>query len=509
MVIAFIFSVVFAFFYGYYAATNKFGEKILIPVLDVLQSIPVLGFFPAAIAFFILFLNGSSVGVELAAIFLIFTSMAWNIAFAVYESIKTVPRELCDVTRLAGLNSWQRFLKLYLPASIPKVVYNGILSWSAGWYFLVACEMISLGSKTYTLPGIGSFLVQTAARADLTGLFLGLVFLFTIIFIFFTLVWQPLSVWSEKFKYEEISYSTQQTIWNSFFKSFPLMVQIKGKATELLEKTYHSLYNATNLFRTVYFKHIEKAIPLIKRIIFYMIMITALYFLIQLILFFSNIFSYSLPVQAASIPMDLLLSFIRLTVAFIITCAITIPIGIYVGLKGSKKILYIFETFSAIPATALFPVIILIISSFAGFEISVIVLILTGMMWYVFFNVVAGVSSIPQDLKDLQKIFNLNPQQYLQKIVIPAMTPSFITGSITAFGGGWNALIVAEYINFGGKILQVQGIGSLIDYSVYSTNNVKILALSLLAMTTFIIILNILVWKKLYKWAFRKYSMES
>lgn len=509
MIIAFIFSVVFAFFFGYYAATNKLGEKLLIPILDVLQSIPVLGFFPAAIAFFILFLNGSSVGVELAAIFLIFTSMAWNMAFAVYESIKTVPRELCDVTRLAGLNSWQRFLKLYLPASIPKVVYNGILSWSAGWYFLVACEMISLGSKTYTLPGIGSFLVQTAARADITGLFLGLAFLMAIIFVFFILVWQPLSVWSEKFKYEEISYSTQQTIWNAFFKSFPLMIQIKGKATELLEKIYRALYNATNLFRAVYFKHFEKTIPVIKRAIFYLLIITAFYLLIQLILFFSNILSSSLPPQTATIPMDLLLSFIRLTVSFIITCAITIPMGIYVGLKGSKKILYLFETLSAIPATALFPVIILIISSFAGFELSVILLILTGMMWYVFFNIVAGVSNIPQDLKDLQKIFQLKPRQYLQKIIIPAMTPSFITGSITAFGGGWNALIVAEYINFGGKILQVRGIGSLIDYSVYSTNNIKILALSLLAMTAFIIILNMLVWKKLYKWAFKKYSMET
>lgn len=509
MIIAFILSLIFAFFYGYYAATNKIGEKVLLPLLDVLQSIPVLGFFPAAIAFFILFLNGSAVGVELAAIFLIFTSMAWNIAFAVYESIKTVPQELKDVTKLSSLNSWQTFIKLYLPASIPKVVYNGILSWSAGWYFLVACEMISLGSKTYTLPGIGSFLVQTAARMDVTGLFLGLAFLLAMIFVFFTLVWQPLSVWSEKFKYEEISYSTQQTIWNSFFNSFPLMFQIKGKATELLERTYSALYKTTNPFRNVYFNHLEEIVPTIKRVIFYMILITAFYVLMQLFLFFYGVFSTSMPFQAESIPMALFLSFIRLSIAFIITCVLTIPTGIYVGLKGSKKILYLFETLSAIPATALFPVIILIISAFAGFEISIILLILTGMMWYVFFNVVAGVSNIPQEFKDLQKIFKLNSKQYLQKIILPAMTPSFITGSITAFGGGWNALIVAEYINFGGKILQVQGIGSLIDYSVYSTNNVPLLALSLLAMTAFIIMLNLFVWKRLYKLAFQKYSMET
>lgn len=508
MTIAFIFSLVFAFFYGYYAATNKFGEKVLIPLLDVLQSVPVLGFFPAAIAFFILFLNGSSVGVELAAIFLIFTSMAWNIAFAVYESIKTIPEELSEAVSLFGLNSWQKFLKLYLPASIPKTVYNGILSWSAGWYFLVACEIISLGSKTYSLPGIGSFLVNVAAEGDLTGLFFGLAFLVLMIFAFNFLVWQPLSVWSEKFKYEDVSYSTQETLWSSFFKSFPFLLTIKGRAMEVIEIAYSVVYKISNPFRKFYFQHVELLIPLIKKFIFYLIVLVSLYIVIQLALFFEGVFSSALPSQAALIPESLLFSFARLLVSFAITCLIAVPLGIYVGLKGSKNLLYFFEAMSAIPATALFPVIIIIVSAFAGFEFSVILLILTGMMWYVFFNVVAGVSSIPQDFKDLRRIFGLDLKSYLTRIVIPQMTPSFITGSITAFGGGWNALIVAEYINFGGKVLKVNGIGSLIDFSVYTSSNVKLLALSLLAMTVFIILLNSLVWKKLYKWAFKHYSVN-
>jgi len=508
MSIAFILSLVFAFFYGYYAATNKIGEKILIPLLDVLQSVPVLGFFPAAIAFFILFFNGSSVGVEIAAIFLIFTSMAWNIAFAVYESIKTIPQELSEAVSLFGLNNWQKFLKLYLPASIPKTVYNGILSWSAGWYFLVACEIISLGSQTYSLPGIGSFLVNVASKGDFTGLILGLAFLVLIIFAFNFLVWQPLSVWSEKFKYEEVSYSTQETLWSSFFKSFPFFITIKGRAMQALELAYSFFYKLSNPFRKFYFTHVENKIPLIKKIIFYLLALTFLYLLIELLLFFAGIFSSTLPPDSSLIPESLLLSLARLVVSFILTCFITIPLGIYVGLNGSKKLLYFFEALSAIPATALFPVIILIVSAFTSFEFSVILLILTGMMWYVFFNVVAGVASIPQDFKDVKKVFGLNLKSYLSKIVIPAMMPSFITGSITAFGGGWNALIVAEYVNFGGKILKVNGIGSLIDISVYSSNNVKLLALSLLAMTLFIIILNTLVWKKLYKWAFKHYSMN-
>ncbi len=508
MSIAFVLSLVFAFFYGYYAATNKLGEKILIPLLDVLQSVPVLGFFPAAIAFFILFLNGSSVGVELAAIFLIFTSMAWNIAFAVYESIKTIPTELSEATSLFGLNNWQKFLKLYLPASIPKTVYNGILSWSAGWYFLVACEIISLGSKTYSLPGIGSFLVNVAAKGDFTGLLLGLAFLVLMIFAFNFLVWQPLSVWSEKFKYEDVSYSAQETLWSSFFKSFPFLVTIKGRAMQALEIAYSFLYKISNPFRKFYFKHVENEIPLIKKALFYVLILIFAYFLIELILFFSGVFSSTLPAGSALIPESLLFSFARLVLSFILTCFITIPLGIYVGLKGSKKLLYFLEALSAIPATALFPVMIIVVSAFAGFEFSVILLILTGMMWYVFFNVVAGVSSIPQEFKDVRKIFGLDLKSYLTKIVIPQMIPSFITGSITAFGGGWNALIVAEYINFGGKILKVNGIGSLIDVSVYTSSNVKLLALSLLAMTLFIILMNLLVWKKLYKWAFKHYSIN-
>ena len=528
LLIAFLISLVFAITYGIIAARKARAEKILIPILDILQSVPILGFFPAAVFFFIALFGGSWLGVEFAAIFLIFTSMVWNLTFAVYEQLSSIPKDIEEASESFGVKGWTKIRRLYIPAIIPKLVYNGIMSWAGGWYFLVAAEIISLGSKTYILPGIGSFLASSAYKGDFGNAFLGLGALITTILLIDIFVWRPLEAYANRFKYDYVSTiepSKEVVFPRSRMINFliryprPLIHRLSSKIVTIFSNVFSMV---GNLFARAYGKLIKNIV--VTKIFSYLIIITLFsafaYGLILLILEQGALFiesfrllfvKYETAQLVLSIPSALLLSITRLFIAYLIAVGWTLPVAIKVSKSPRlfNSLMPIFQTLAAIPAVAFFPFIfVLMVGLPYGQEFASILLILTGMQWYLLFNLIGGVKSIPGDIDEVAKTFNLRRVVYWKRILLPSIYPSLVTGSITGWGGGWNALIVSEYITFGGKIYSVLGIGALLDIAAYGLGNVALILLCVFAMIITIFIINRLVWRRLYRIVVGRYRIE-
>ncbi|MBU1197192.1 ABC transporter permease subunit [Candidatus Micrarchaeota archaeon] len=512
MTAAYILALLFSVVYGYYAATHMKAGKIMIPLLDVMQSVPILGFFPAAVFFLITAFQGSAIGIELAAIFLIFTSQVWNMTFGVYESLTTLPKELKQVAENFGLRRLLFFEKLVFPATIPKLVYNSTISWANGWYFLIASEIISLGSIQHKLPGLGSYLVETTAAGDLGGTFAGLSVLIAIILALDLLIWRPLTVWSEKFRIETSAGAKPTSGVYRFFKWSPTFRTAKQRLTRAME----TLFDEIEKFLDGYDAWMKKAWfnKLVKGIAYAaLILIGALLFnvVFGLALLVWSIITEPLPPLAYEIPMALMYSFGRLVIAYLISLLWTIPTAIYIASSRSaqKYLIPFFEVAAAIPATALFPIIVLLVIQFTGdLNFAAILLVLTGMQWYLLFNALVGAKNLPSELEDVARAFNVRDWRYYKKFMIPAMLPSLVTGSVIAFGGGWNALFVSEYIAYGGKVYSTPGIGSMLSVATYQLGSMKLIFLTLAIMILFIFLLNHFFWRRLYNFVSRRYKLD-
>jgi NitT/TauT family transport system permease protein len=541
---------------GITAARKPMASKIIIPIIDILQSVPILGFFPAAIAFFITLFNGSPIGIEIAAIFLIFTSMVWNMIFAVYESVLSIPTELLETAQSYRASSLLQFRRLFLPASIPKLIYNSIMSWAGGWYFHTAAEIISLGSKKYTLHGLGSLLGNTVSSGHYLESIMALAILILVIILTDFFFWRPLESYAKRFKYD---YS------NSVFstdapnrRQHPLTFQLYNDNISRL------LFRSTAAFSSVHLSNFlirnprplvlsiksNKLISTVSKIVFAfelrifpifhiwfdnkanlrileigtLLILAAVIILlvfqeagllyksfINLLRAYTSVYNGPRSAKIVSqIPLALLLSYVRLALAYLITLAWTIPVAIKVAHNPKfDRIMPLFQTFAAIPAPAFFPFVIAIVNYVpGGFEFLSIILILTGMQWYVLFNLIGGVRSISADIEETARAFRVNKRQYIKRVLFPSIYPSLITGSITGWGGGWNSLIVAEYIVLGNKIYSVLGIGSLLDRAAYDTGNTILILMIVGVMVAVIVTINRLVWRRIYRKVIRKYSMN-
>lgn len=515
---AYVLAVIFSLVYGYYAGTSKRLEKILVPLLDILQSVPVLGFFPAAIYFFVSIFHHSHFGVELASIFLIFTSQAWNMAFGVYETMVTLPKEAIDALDSLNIRGWLRYRKFYLPSAVPKLVYNSIMSWAGGWYILTACELIAVGQANYALAGIGSFLFKAAEAGSVSGLSLGLLTLVSLITLLHLVVWRPLTIWAEKFRYE-FTVSTVSTNQPAIFSAWR---NVGGRlhylhVPEKVSSAYSSIIGrnvgaAYSSLRNLYKSHpLGPVKRVFRRVVQVAMVLAAAYLIFEFAVGLYTMFKTPIPKEAANIPLAILFSTLRLIVAFMISLLWTVPVSVWIGEneRVSRVLMPVIEIAASIPATALFPVVLLFfIKTFGGMNIAAIVLILTGMQWYIIFNLVAGVRNIPGDLKEVAVAFGMNRRQYWFKVLLPAMMPSLITGSITGWGGGWNALIVSEYVVFGGTVYSVMGIGALLDKATYQLGSQSLIVLSVVSLVLFIVLINRLFWRKMYKLAAEKYKIE-
>lgn len=546
---------------GITAAAKPVASRIIIPAIDSLQSVPILGFFPVAIAFFIALFNGSPAGVELAAIFLIFSSMVWNMIFSVYESVLLVPFDLQETSRAFRANPVLLFRRLYLPAITPKLIYNGMMSWSGGWYFLTAAEIISLGSKTYTLPGLGSLLAVSVAAGHYTLAFAALGTLVSVVLVVDFLFWRPLESFASRFKYEYSSSAAADspatsaahpiTLPSSLIANlarmsnarvvFPLaqltdffmlgsprqVIIIRKKSVAAIGKVAASVYNLEQawlrpIHRWFDDKNYSRQLIRYKRLApAVIIALAALLVIVEsgaisrsflgLYGMYTSLYSNAETGRVVSeIPVGLLFSYLRLAAAYLITAAWTIPVAVKIAKsKRFGRTMSIIQTFASIPATAFFPFMAVLINYVpGGLEFPSVLLILTGMQWYMLFNLVGGVRSISGDIEEAAKAFRSTKSQYLRRVLFPSIYPSFITGSITAWGGGWNALIVSEYLVYGNKTYSVLGIGSILDNAAYNLGNTVLILVVVGVMVATIVTINNLVWRRLYKKVIRKYSMS-
>jgi len=503
MLAAYFISFAFSVVYGFYAAKSKRNERIMIPILDILQSVPILGFFPVVMFVLIAFLP-TAVGVELASIFLIFTSQAWNMAFGVYESIITIPQQISDAAKSFNFRKGILFRTLYFPAMIPKLVYNSIMSWAGGWYFLFAAEIISLGNVSYTLPGLGSFMWEEVSSNHID---LGLLALGTLVIIIISMdifIWRPLTITSTKYKYEEVedTQTYQKFYFLKFLSYLPRVRIITNYIKNIFNKILRSKIKRIGLkFKYMKWAWISVFILLIAAI--------GVGFAINFNQFLVDLAKIKID-QITVIPLAIVLSSMRMAIAYALSLAWILPVSYYMisHKKANQVLTPVFEVLASIPATALFPFIVIIFLKLpGGLNLISILLIMTGMQWYILFNVLGGMSNFPADLTEVSKSFKFKRWLYLKKVFLPGIYPSIITGSITGWGGGWNALIISEYIAINGVVYSVIGLGSLIDIATYHNTNIMLNLVYLFFMIITVLSFNRLLWKQLYK-RVEKYKIE-
>jgi NitT/TauT family transport system permease protein len=514
MLAAYAIALIFSVVYGVAAARGGTWERILIPTIDIAQSVPVVGFFPAAVYFFVALAHGSRFGVEMAAVFLIFTSQAWNMALGVYEAVKTIPADSGDALAAFGAGGWLRFKRLLLPASVPKLVYNSILSWVAGWYYLIACEIITVGAANYHLPGLGSFLMDAADKGRAVDLVLGLLTLLAIIVAMDVIVWQPLSSWSEKFRYEFAASPSPARSLGMLDMLAGIGPAVTRAVRSVIWPPLRALGRVIEARPRIRLMSPErsKALGRIARgFAIASIAILAAWAVGSGIASLVRALMQPWPADARRIPAAIVYSTLRIVAAYAISLAWTLPCALYASdnPRFNRVLTPVAEIVGAMPATALFPLIVIfVIRVTGGMNLASILLILTGMQWYLLFNLLAGVNQIPEDLREAARAFGLSRVATWRKLVIPTLMPSLITGSITALGGGWNALILSEYFVYQGHAYQVKGLGALLDIATYRTGNASMILLSLLSMIAVVIILNRLVWRRLYVAATERYRLD-
>ncbi len=490
-------SLVFSIVFAVLATKYRAAEKVLIPLLDVLQSIPILGFLSITVTGFIALFPGNLFGVECAAIFAIFTSQAWNMAFSLYQSLKTVPAELQEAAEVFHLSGWQRFWRLDLPFAMPALLWNMMMSMSGGWFFVVASEAIAVSNQSIKLPGIGSYIAVAIEARNLGAIGLAVAAMLIAILLYDQLFFRPLLAWADKFRFEETGGGPGQDSWLlTWLRRTERLKNLSQLFTRPLNRSIVLLrrpFDGTSI-------RSRSAEPSLKFTRAWDAILAALvmFALWQLITFIHT------GVGLAEVGHVFLLgSYTLLRVMLLIALAalIWVPIGIWVGMNPaiSERIQALAQFLAAFPANLMFPVFVLGIVHFQlNPDIWLSPLMILGTQWYLLFNVIAGASTIPTELRYAARNLGLRGALKWRRYLLPAVFPSFVTGAITASGGSWNASIVAEYVSWGDTTVQAHGIGSYIA-QMTATGDFPRIALGIGVMCIYVMLLNHLVWRRLYR----------
>ena len=509
IVIAYLFSLIFSVSYGYVAAYNPRVEAWMIAVLDILQSIPVLSFLPGVMLAMMALIPGHQLGIEMGSILLIFTGQVWNMAFSFYSSLKSIPREMIEATRVYRFSAWQRFWQLEMPFAAIGLIWNSIVSVAGGWFFLIVCEMFAFKGTSFRLPGLGSYLQTAAGAGNLRALLWGLFVLVLIIVATDQLIWRPLIAWSDKFKFEQTESATRVTSpILSLLQRPSALTRVPARVWGSIEEGVYRRLSKSRECRVI--QPIDddaaKGSRLFPILLGAFAALVILWGLSQAILIVHG-------VTWADIRLLLLCAgatWLRVNTAIVLAALWTIPVGVSIG--SNPRLAHYLQPITQVvasgPATALFPVLMLgLIRIGGGLGFGSIALMLMGTQWYILFNVIAGAMAIPSDLKEAAAVYRFTRWQRWTRLILPGIFPYLVTGMITASGGAWNASIVSEYFHIGDQTLQTLGLGAQIS-AASDSGNFSTLLLATVLMATMVVTMNRLVWRRLYRLAETRYKLE-
>ncbi len=505
MFIALFWSTVFTLVYGYIAAKNRWAELVMVPLLDILQSVPVLGFLSITVTGFIALFPGSLLGLEAASIFAIFTSQVWNMTFSFYQSLRTIPKELDEAATLYKLSNWQRLIKLEIPSAMMGLLWNAMMSFGGGWFFVAASEAISVLNQDYTLPGIGSYVAAAIAAEDLPALGWALLSIALVIIVVDQIFWRPLIAWSDKFRLEQSASAEVPTSWVYDLIATARIPRLIGSALTPVRETLNQFLSVLTQPKPLEIsspeqqKQQERIYHLTLLVVIGFLVAWTLHFILTTVGFGEVLKTFELGI----------LTLLRVTVLLMFATLIWTPVGVAIGFnpKLARLLQPVVQFLASFPANFIFPFATLFfIRAHVSLEWGSILLMSLGAQWYILFNSIAGAQSIPTDLREMAEDIGLKGWKRWQKLIVPGIFSAWVTGGVTASGGAWNASIVSEIVSWGQTTLTATGLGAYIAEATAQGDWPRI-ALGISMMSLFVVGLNRLLWRRLYQLAETKYHL--
>ena len=503
MFAALAFSLLFTFTFATAAAKSRRAGLVLIPLLDVLQSVPILGFLTFTVVFFMSLFPGRVLGLEFAAIFAIFTSQAWNMAFSLYQSLQTVPADLAEATASFHLTPWQRFWRLEVPFAVPGLVWNTMVSMSGGWFFVVASEAISVGNTTWKLPGIGSYVALALEQRDIGAVLYAIVAMLVVILLYDQLLFRPLVAWSAKFRFEVTAGATANDPWVLKLIRRTRMLRQAGNRVG-------RVFGAIGGMRLSWHRRSPRAARPASRMIDFawaaLLIVLLTWAGFRAVVFIASEISW---LELGHVVERGCVTMLRVIVLMVLASAIWVPIGVWLGLRPvwARRAQPIAQFLAAFPANLLFPPFVLFIVHFGlSANVWLTPLMVLGTQWYILFNVVAGAAAFPGDLQEAAKNFQIGGLLWWRRVILPGIASYYVTGAITASGGSWNAAIVAEVASWGNTKLTAYGLGSYIADAT-SAGDIARVVLGVTVMSGFVLLLNRLLWRPMYAYAARRLTL--
>jgi NitT/TauT family transport system permease protein len=500
-------SLIFTLTYGTLAAKSKRAEIVLVPLLDVLQSVPVLGYLSFTVTFFLLLFPHNVSGAELASIFAVFTSQAWNMAFSFFQSLRTIPRDLDEASRAFRFSSWQRFWRLEFPFAVPGLVWNMMMSMSGGWFFVVASEAITAGDQQIALPGIGSYVAAAIQQENLGAIGWAILAMTVVIIIYDQLLFRPLVVWANNFRVEQ---TAAQTVPHSWFLQVLRRSRVMGLSMRPVAFCLRWLFRArlTNLAPATGLATVPTRIGRMLDIAWYAAVAMAAAWIVSVIVRYvvSGVgwVDFWLVVRLG------VFTLLRVAVLVLLASLVWVPLGVMIGLrpKLAERIQPLAQFLAAFPANLLFPFFVIPIVRFhLNTDIWLTPLMILGTQWYILFNVIAGTTAYPTDFLEAASNFRFHGWQWWRIAILPGIFPYFVTGAITASGGAWNASIVSEVASWGSDHLTAHGLGAYIA-NVTTAGDYPRIVLGIAVMSSFVVLFNRLLWRPLYAYSERQFRLD-
>jgi NitT/TauT family transport system permease protein len=512
MFIAFGASLLFTFVFGYVAAKNVHARKVMLPVLDILQSVPVLGFLSVTVTGFLALFPGSLLGVECAAIFAIFTAQAWNMTFGFYHSLVTIPADLSEAAGVYQLNAWQRFTHVEAPASAIGLIWNSMMSFGGGWFFVAQSEAISVLNKNIKLPGLGSYMATAVERGDTRAAVYAIAAMIATILLIDQLFWRPLVAWAEKFKIEQTGGGDVPTSWVLDLLRRSYLVRalrerlggVIGRSSRLASE---AVTDAASTMR--------RASPAaVRRSLHVGVWIAAACGIAVLV---ADAIGIGRQIRTELTPAQMLgvvwlgfLTLLRVAAMTLFATAIWTPVGVWIGLRPrvARIAQPLAQIAASFPVNMTFPFIVaFFIATRVPMDVGSALLLALGTQWYILFNVIAGAMAIPSDLREAARLFGLRRWRLWKTLIIPAIFPFWVTGAVTATGGAWNASIVAEVATWGDRKLVAHGLGAYIA-EVTGKGDQPAIYFSIVVMSLFVVAINRVLWRRMYDLAERRFRLD-